>query len=189
MIKVCKDEEFPCDIVLLKSDKECGVVFVDTLHLDGETNLKEKMAPQETNDVDADELHKVTGYVVCDAPNAYLDRWDGNVTTQDGGQEHTFNVGMKNILLRGCTLRNSEYLMGIVVYTGPESKIMMNAQKSPVKVSNVQRMMNKMLYSVFIFQLCLIILYASLACIWNSKNSSHYYIDLSGGVSVLTWFM
>jgi magnesium-transporting ATPase (P-type) len=36
MIKVCKDEEFPCDIVLMKSDKDSGIVFVDTMNLDGE---------------------------------------------------------------------------------------------------------------------------------------------------------
>jgi len=31
---------------------------------------------------------------------------------------------------------------------GPESKIMMNAKKSPTKISNVQKKMNTMLYSV-----------------------------------------
>jgi P-type E1-E2 ATPase len=36
LIKVLKDEEFPCDIVLLKSDKQSGIVFVDTMNLDGE---------------------------------------------------------------------------------------------------------------------------------------------------------
>lgn len=36
MVKVQKDEEFPADLVLLKSDKESGIVFVDTMNLDGE---------------------------------------------------------------------------------------------------------------------------------------------------------
>ncbi len=39
LIKVVKDEEFPADIVLLKSDKESGIVFVDTMNLDGEVSL------------------------------------------------------------------------------------------------------------------------------------------------------
>jgi hypothetical protein len=34
------------------------------------------------------------------------------------------------------------------VYTGPESKIMMNAKKPPTKISNMQKKMNLMLYSV-----------------------------------------
>lgn len=33
-----KDEEFAADIVLLKSDKESGIVFVDTMNLDGEVS-------------------------------------------------------------------------------------------------------------------------------------------------------
>jgi magnesium-transporting ATPase (P-type) len=36
---VLKEEEFPCDIVLLKADKESGIVFVDTMNLDGEVLL------------------------------------------------------------------------------------------------------------------------------------------------------
>ena len=85
------------------------------------------------------------------------------------------------MLLRGCKLRNTEWCFGIVVYTGPESKIMMNAKKPPTKVSNVQRKMNKMLYSVFAFQLILILVYAILSVFWiKSKSSKHTYLGLSG---------
>ena len=58
LIKVQKEEEFPCDMVLLKSDKESGIVFVDTMNLDAEvkyymdtfqTNLTEKISPRELN--------------------------------------------------------------------------------------------------------------------------------------------
>lgn len=38
LVKVLKDEEFPADMVLLKSDKESGIVFVDTMNLDGEVS-------------------------------------------------------------------------------------------------------------------------------------------------------
>ena len=54
----------------------------------------------------------------------------------------------KQLLLRGTKLRNTDFCIGFSVYTGPESKIMMNAKKPPTKVSNVQRKMNQMLYSV-----------------------------------------
>jgi P-type E1-E2 ATPase len=54
LIKVTKDQDFPADILLLKSDKEEGIVFVDTMQLDGETNLKEKVAPLDTNKMTPD---------------------------------------------------------------------------------------------------------------------------------------
>lgn len=40
IVKAEKDKEFPSDILLLGAAKE--VIFVDTMNLDGETNLKEK---------------------------------------------------------------------------------------------------------------------------------------------------
>lgn len=39
MIKILKNEEFPADIILLKSEKENGIVFVDTMNLDGEVKI------------------------------------------------------------------------------------------------------------------------------------------------------
>ncbi len=55
------------------------------------------------------------------------------------------------MLLRGCTLKNIDYAIGLVVYVGTDSKIMKNAKKSPKKVSQMMNMMNWMLYSVFAF--------------------------------------
>lgn len=92
--------------------------------------------------------------MICDSPNEFLDRWDGNVTYfLVNEQKTTINVrwveyivniiySPKQLLLRGTKLRNTEYCYGFAVYTGPESKIMMNAKKPPTKVSNVQRKMN-----------------------------------------------
>jgi hypothetical protein len=54
-------------------------------------------------------------------------------------------------------LRNTEFCIGFAVYMGPESKIMMNAKKPPTKISNVQKKMNTMLYSVRISKLLITI--------------------------------
>ena len=53
---------------------------MDTLNLDGETNLKEKIAPKETNFKNEKEISSLRGDLVCDSPNEFLDRWDGNIT-------------------------------------------------------------------------------------------------------------
>lgn len=42
-----KDEEFPADMILIKSSKKTGIAYVDTMNLDGETNLKERTAPKD----------------------------------------------------------------------------------------------------------------------------------------------
>lgn len=50
-MKFIKDQEAPADIVILYSSNKSGVVNVDTMNLDGETNLKEKNALIENFDV------------------------------------------------------------------------------------------------------------------------------------------
>jgi hypothetical protein len=42
-------------------------------------------------------LMLVTGTMVCDSPNEYLDKWDGNIVyfNQKNQQKITLNVGLK----------------------------------------------------------------------------------------------
>jgi len=55
---------------------------------------------------------------------------------------------IKQLGLRGTTLKNTKYVYGITVYTGHSTKIMKNAKNPPSKASGVQQVMNKILYSV-----------------------------------------
>jgi phospholipid-transporting ATPase len=99
------------------------------------------------------------------------------------------SYSIKNLLLRGCYLRNTEYCVGLVVYVGPESKIMMNAKKPPKKVSFIMQQMNYMLYTVFGFQFMLIIAYASVSLQWNTDYArKSTYLNLDSNVTGLTWF-
>ena len=44
LARVDKDTEFPADMFILKSSRDSGAAYVDTLNLDGESNLKEKLS-------------------------------------------------------------------------------------------------------------------------------------------------
>ena len=107
------------------------------MQLDGETNLKEKNAPIELNQLTDEQIEKLNGSITCDSPNEFMDKWDGNITAIINSREQTLNSTVKGLMLRGCILKNTEYCYGIVINTGPETKIMMNAKKPPTKVSNV----------------------------------------------------
>lgn len=74
---------------------------------------------------------------------------------------------------------------------GKETKIMKNAKKPPRKVSNLMKMMNYMLYTVFLLQIFIITLYASLSVGWiQNKGKKYKYLDLSSEtVGVGTWFI
>jgi magnesium-transporting ATPase (P-type) len=60
------------------------------------------------------------------------------------------SANIKNLVLRGSIIRNTEYAIGIIVYSGMQTKIMKNLKKIPRKESNVMDLMNKMLYTVLL---------------------------------------
>lgn len=49
VVKVLEDQFIPADIMLINSELEDGICYVETKNLDGETNLKHKVAPKELN--------------------------------------------------------------------------------------------------------------------------------------------
>ena len=53
-----------------------------------------------------------------------------------------FPITPDNLLLRGCQISNTEFVIGVVAYTGPHSKIIMNSGKTPSKRSRIEKQMN-----------------------------------------------
>lgn len=50
------------------------------------------------------------------------------------------------------------------------------------------KMMNFMLYTVFAFQIAIIVLFASLSLMWTSENAEeHVYLNLDSTVNLKTW--
>ena len=148
------------------------------MNLDGETNLKDKEMP--INTVKEGNLTDFKGNVECDKPNASIDQWDATLHPPTGGSsliQRPLALNIKNLLLRGCTLKNTQYVYGVVIYTGMDTKIYKNSKKSTRKVSNLMKTMNKVLYSVFIFQWLIVITFSTLSLFWIKKvQSVHKYL-------------
>ena len=85
MVKIHKNEAFPADLILLNSSEPKGICYIETKNLDGETNLKHKIAHKDliplcTDDNSASSL---TGVVKCEPPNEHLYKFDGAFYTKD----------------------------------------------------------------------------------------------------------
>ena len=157
IVKVTKDEEIPADLLIVAAPKD--IVFVSTMNLDGETNLKDRelaLNPKDMLDLD---MATFEGKIECDSANASLEKWDGNLSAL--GKKEACQI--KNLVLRGTMLKNTEYVIGVSVYVGADTKIFKNSKKPPRKVSKLMNLMNKLLYSVFVFQMVIIIVYASVS--------------------------
>lgn len=48
-------------------------------------------------------------------------------------------LSMDNMVLRGTRLKNTDYIYGIVIYTGRDTRLARNSEKSESKFSTVER--------------------------------------------------
>ncbi|KAI8711636.1 Phospholipid-transporting ATPase [Fusarium sp. LHS14.1] len=126
VIILSRDDDVPADIVLLFASGDNGLAHIDTMALDGETTLKAKQSPANLPDCSTME-----GIATCQAhfsiedPNADLYRFESSVTA--GGK--TLPVKLDEVIYRGSTIRNTPDVVGLVVNTGEECKVRMNANK------------------------------------------------------------
>jgi phospholipid-transporting ATPase len=188
-VKVRENEPLPADLILLASSDEKGVAYLNTMNLDGETNLKEKYAHKHTKRMDLKLILARGMRVECDTPDASLISWNCKVQFQGGG---FFPLSMSQLLLRGCVLKNTMFVIGLVVYTGSDTKVMLNSKAPPSKVSNVLKTMNQMLYTIFGLQAAICFLFAGLYIHWSSDNAalhSHYITTIDPEVPAGDYFV
>ncbi|CAO2840231.1 unnamed protein product [Amaranthus hypochondriacus] len=146
VVKVKKDEFFPADLLLLSSSYEDGICYVETMNLDGETNLKIKRAPEVTSPMDDDSSFKeFKGVIKCEDPNPNLYTFVGNLEYE----REVFPIDPNQILLRDSKLRNTAFVYGVVIFTGHDSKVMQNATESPSKRSGIEKKMDHIIYILF----------------------------------------
>jgi phospholipid-transporting ATPase len=176
IVKIQDNQQIPADVVLLACSNPQGLAFVNTMNLDGETNLKERIAHESTKKKVITELAALNLELQCDLPNPSLYSWNCNLRTE----KDWVPLGPAQLLLRGCMLKNTEFAIGMVVYTGHETKIMQNSKPAPSKMSHVMLTMNKMLYTIFVLQAIVCFVFAGLYIRWNTDNAdTHTYLDIS----------
>ena len=61
-----------------------------------------------------------------EGPNEIIDKYKGKVLFSDE-EGDSCSVGAKNFVLRGCSLQNTKWLIGLCVYSGHETKVMLNS--------------------------------------------------------------
>uniref|UniRef100_A0A670ZTW2 Phospholipid-transporting ATPase n=1 Tax=Pseudonaja textilis TaxID=8673 RepID=A0A670ZTW2_PSETE len=180
-IVLIKGKEYiPADIVLLSSSEPQAMCYIETSNLDGETNLKIRQGLPLTSDIkDIDNLVRLSGRIECESPNRHLYDFVGNIRLDSHG---TVPLGPDQILLRGAQLRNTQWVHGIVVYTGHDTKLMQNSTSPPLKLSNVERITNIQILFLFCILIAMSLVCSIGAAIWNQKHEGRdWYISLTYG--------
>ncbi|XP_047289045.1 putative phospholipid-transporting ATPase IM isoform X12 [Homo sapiens] len=172
IIKLENNQFVAADLLLLSSSEPHGLCYVETAELDGETNLKVRHALSVTSELGADisRLAGFDGIVVCEVPNNKLDKFMGILSWKDS--KHSLNN--EKIILRGCILRNTSWCFGMVIFAGPDTKLMQNSGKTKFKRTSIDRLMNTLVLWIFGFLICLGIILAIGNSIWESQTGDQF---------------
>ncbi|OTF71789.1 phospholipid-transporting ATPase IA-like protein, partial [Euroglyphus maynei] len=188
IVRVKKGQFFPSDLAILTSNEPNGICYVETSNLDGETNLKSRSSIPVTDEIctttdsngkrklniQAFEPNKLLSAIInCDLPNKELYEFVGKIIINN----REYPISPENILLRGAKLRNTEWVIGCVIYTGHETKLMMNSlNKTILKQSYVEIMTNRQILALLGILIIICLISAICSVLWTQHNQAHWYI-------------
>lgn len=158
ILKIHRHERIPADLVLLKTNDNSGTVFIKTDQLDGETDWKLRKSVRLTQDYDEKELTKVKGDVIVNPPEKDIYKFQGQFKLDSGEQE---GLELENTLWANTTLA-SDWCLGVVVYTGKETRSQMNSREpsnklgiTDLELNNLSKYLVTLMLLISFFMLCL----------------------------------
>ncbi|KAI9641821.1 phospholipid transporting ATPase [Ciborinia camelliae] len=162
-VRIYNDDQIPADIVILSTSDPDGACYVETKNLDGETNLKVRHALRSGRSIKhARDCERTEFTIDSEAPHPNLyqysavARWTQYNGKGGDGEDMVEPISINNLLLRGCNLRNTDWILGVVVFTGFDTKIMLNSGITPSKRSRIARELNwNVVYNfILLFTIC-----------------------------------
>uniref|UniRef100_A0A7S2RVA5 Phospholipid-transporting ATPase n=1 Tax=Mucochytrium quahogii TaxID=96639 RepID=A0A7S2RVA5_9STRA len=122
----------------------------------------------------------VSGLYTYEQPNSFL-QFMGTFTPVGSSTQHPLDF--KSILLRGSQIRNTKWVLGLVMYAGPETKLALSRKPSPAKLSRIDHFMNKMFLGIcsvytLLVTLSVVLLFTASPDTnhwWYFKNTSSKY--------------
>ncbi|XP_069865527.1 phospholipid-transporting ATPase FetA-like [Dipodomys merriami] len=176
IIKLKNNEQVTADLLLLSSSEPFSLTYIETAELDGETNLKVKQAISVTSDMkdNLELLSAFDGEVKCETPNNKLDKFSGILTYK--GEKYFLDHD--KLLLRGCVIKNTDWCFGLVIYTGPDTKLMQNSGKSTFKRTHIDHLLNVLVIWIFLLLSAMCCILAIGHGIWQYNKGYYFQIFL-----------
>jgi phospholipid-translocating ATPase len=176
------NDDIPADIIIVSTGEPDSTCYVETKNLDGETNLKVKRGISELSGIRTpSDCRSMKAYVDAEIPSPNLYTFQGAMTIVEGDKERVLPLGPTSLLLRGCIVRNTSWLIGLVIYTGNDTKIMLNSGPTPSKRSNVDKQINPqvILNTVVLCAMCTVCGVLSVLYSNTFRFSEAFFVGLS----------
>ena len=204
-IRIYNGDPVPADVVILSTSDPDGACYVETKSLDGETNLKVRHAVHCGREIKhARDCEKAEFIIESEQPHANLYAYNGAMrwnqydpnSPNSPGKDMVEPLSINNMILRGCSLRNTEWVLSVAVFTGSDSKIMLNSGVTPIKRPKLAKNLNwNVIYNfVILFIMCFVSGVVN-GVSWNTSNASLNYFEQGAAdgtppvIGIVTFFV
>lgn len=152
LVQLEKNARVPADLLLLRCSDPSGACFVRTDQLDGETDWKLRVAVSPTQGLASDaDLLDVRGTVTADPPTKDIHTFNGSIELTDLGESTAAGsaplpkepLTSENMLWANTVLAAGSAI-GLVVYTGRETRAVMNTSQPGTKVGLLDHEINRL---------------------------------------------
>lgn len=135
------------------------------------------MAPKESSPYGEElKLPTLEGECACAQPDKDLHNFQASLIIR-GISKKIVIEGDKQLMYRGAKLKNTKWIIGLTVYTGRVTKIMLNSESTADKMSQIEVKVNTLLIFIFLFQLVLCLVCALAYGLTQSQYTPHWYIN------------
>ncbi|CEI97152.1 Putative Aminophospholipid-transporting P-type ATPase [Rhizopus microsporus] len=151
-------------MILLRTTEESGASFIRTDQLDGETDWKLRLAIPSLQRLDSDQdLLNIRGHIYADAPHKDIHSFVGtiNIIDEATGLERIEPLGIENTMWTNTVLASGSAI-GFVIYTGKDTRAVMNTNHPKTKVGLLDREINQLAKILFFVTLALSVIMVGL---------------------------
>jgi hypothetical protein len=164
-----------------------------TISSGGATTESDVDEPQQQQQQGNNNNNNNIAVLATEAPNAHINTFTGKLTipsssssaiSEEENDENdededadTIPLDGDNLLLRGAILRNTEWCIGVVAFTGTDTKLSQNSIEAPTKFSQLDHFTNKCVIVMLFIEFISIVWLATSAVI-SEKNqfNSLWYV-------------
>ncbi|KAI7798944.1 probable phospholipid-transporting ATPase IIB isoform X3 [Triplophysa rosa] len=162
LIIVEKNQRIPADMIFLRTSEKTGSCFIRTDQLDGETDWKLRVAVPCTQRLSAlGDLFSISAYVYAQKPQLDIHSFEGNFTREDCDPPIHESLSIENTLW-ASTVVASGTVIGVVIYTGKETRSVLNTSQSKNKVGLLDLELNRLTKALFLAQVVLSVVMVAL---------------------------
>ncbi|OEH80474.1 guanylyl cyclase [Cyclospora cayetanensis] len=185
IVRLTDEEEVPADIVVLATSNPEGIAYVETSKLDGETTLKFKQGAKETRtETYPLAIAGIRGRVVCEKPTSAMDHFSGSLKLD--AHPRATSLDLSNFIHRGAHLKNTEWLYGVVVYTGHDTRTLRSAKHPSLKFAHIESEVNSYtIVSFFIVALLILISVMSKSSVQDRERVNNVRTEFPSSISFM----